>query len=85
MVGSKVYREIVMQLSEMITAGGLKPGDKIPSERELTERLNVGRSSVREALRAIELLGLIEKGLERIDEEKTLSAYRELRKLSTFN
>lgn len=31
----------------MITAGGLKSGDKIPSERELTERLNVGRSSVR--------------------------------------
>ena len=50
MVGSKVYSEIVKQLSEMITAGGLKPGDKIPSERELTERLNVGRSCVREAL-----------------------------------
>ncbi|MGJ7912812.1 FadR/GntR family transcriptional regulator [Neobacillus sp. LXY-1] len=44
----------------MITADGLKAGDKIPSERELSERLNVGRSSVREALRALELLGLIE-------------------------
>ncbi len=39
---------------------GLKTGDKIPSERELSERLNFGRSSVREALRALELLGLIE-------------------------
>ena len=39
---------------------GLLPGDKIPSERELSERLDVGRSSVREALRALELLGLIE-------------------------
>lgn len=57
---SKVYIEIVRQLREMITADGLKTGDKIPSERELTERLNVGRSSVREALRALELLGLIE-------------------------
>nr|WP_269432573.1 GntR family transcriptional regulator [Bacillus sp. FJAT-18017] len=57
---SKVYIEIVRQLREMITADGLKSGDKIPSERELTERLNVGRSSVREALRALELLGLIE-------------------------
>lgn len=57
---SKVYIEIVKQLREMITVGGLKSGDKIPSERELTERLNVGRSSVREALRALELLGLIE-------------------------
>lgn len=44
----------------MIDDDGLKPGDKIPSERELSERLHVGRSSVREALRALELLGLIE-------------------------
>ncbi|MGG5254795.1 FadR/GntR family transcriptional regulator [Neobacillus sp. SM06] len=44
----------------MITNDRLKSGDKIPSERELSERLNVGRSSVREALRALELLGLIE-------------------------
>ncbi|MGG1677682.1 FadR/GntR family transcriptional regulator [Neobacillus sp. NRS-1170] len=44
----------------MITIDGLKSGDKIPSERELSERLNFGRSSVREALRALELLGLIE-------------------------
>lgn len=44
----------------MITVDGLQSGDKLPSERELSERLNVGRSSVREALRALELLGLIE-------------------------
>jgi GntR family transcriptional regulator, transcriptional repressor for pyruvate dehydrogenase complex len=57
---NKVYLEIVKQLREMISAANLKSGDKIPSERELSERLNVGRSSVREALRALELLGLIE-------------------------
>jgi GntR family transcriptional regulator, transcriptional repressor for pyruvate dehydrogenase complex len=57
---NKVYLEIVKQLREMISADNLKSGDKIPSERELSERLNVGRSSVREALRALELLGLIE-------------------------
>jgi GntR family transcriptional regulator, transcriptional repressor for pyruvate dehydrogenase complex len=44
----------------MIEEDGLKPSDKIPSERELSERLQVERSSVREALRALELLGLIE-------------------------
>lgn len=60
MTNTKVYIEIVKQLREMITADSLKSGDKIPSERELSERLNVGRSSVREALRALELLGLIE-------------------------
>lgn len=56
----KVYIEIVRQLREIIEKDGLKAGDKIPSERELSERLNAGRSSVREALRALELLGLIE-------------------------
>ncbi|CAH2716095.1 HTH-type transcriptional repressor NanR [Neobacillus rhizosphaerae] len=60
MKNTKVYLEIVKQLREMITIDGLKTGDKIPSERELSERLNFGRSSVREALRALELLGLIE-------------------------
>lgn len=56
----KVYLEIVAQLREMIKTDRLVPGDKIPSERELSERLQAGRSSVREALRALELLGLIE-------------------------
>ena len=57
---TKVYIEIVKQLRQIIEKDGLKSGDKIPSERELSERLNAGRSSVREALRALELLGLIE-------------------------
>ncbi|MDL0436669.1 MULTISPECIES: GntR family transcriptional regulator [unclassified Niallia] len=57
---SKLYLDIVNQLREMIEQDGLKPGDRLPSERTLSERLNAGRSSVREALRALELLGLIE-------------------------
>ncbi|WP_240620300.1 FadR/GntR family transcriptional regulator [Peribacillus acanthi] len=57
---SKIYLDIVEKLRAMIDADGLVPGDKIPSERELSDRLSVGRSSVREALRALELLGLIE-------------------------
>jgi GntR family transcriptional regulator, transcriptional repressor for pyruvate dehydrogenase complex len=57
---SKLYIEIVKQLQLIIVEDGLIAGDKIPSERELSDRLNVGRSSVREALRALELLGLIE-------------------------
>ncbi|WP_028392222.1 FadR/GntR family transcriptional regulator [Bacillus cihuensis] len=57
---TKLYLEIVEKLREMIDTDGLVYGDKIPSERELSERLNVGRSSIREALRALELLGLIE-------------------------
>ena len=56
----KVYVEIVHQLQNIIADDRLKTGDKLPSERELSERLKVGRSSVREALSALELLGLIE-------------------------
>jgi len=54
------FVKIVDQIRQMISTDGLLAGDKLPSERELSERLSVGRSSVREALRALELLGLIE-------------------------
>ncbi|MGM0843968.1 MAG: FadR/GntR family transcriptional regulator [Bacillota bacterium] len=57
---SKVFIEIVNSIRDMISSDGMQPGDKIPSERELSERLKAGRSSIREALRALELLGLIE-------------------------
>ncbi|MDE5052311.1 GntR family transcriptional regulator [Niallia taxi] len=57
---SKLYLDIVSHFREMIETDGLKPGDRLPSERSLSERLNAGRSSAREALRALELLGLIE-------------------------
>ncbi|WP_044894519.1 FadR/GntR family transcriptional regulator [Bacillus alveayuensis] len=57
---SKVFIEILEQIRRFIEEDGLVAGDKIPSERELSERLHVGRSSVREALRALELLGIIE-------------------------
>jgi GntR family transcriptional regulator, transcriptional repressor for pyruvate dehydrogenase complex len=56
----KVYIEILREIKAIIVEDGLQAGDKLPSERELTDRLKVGRSSVREALRALELLGLIE-------------------------
>ncbi|MCG7346031.1 GntR family transcriptional regulator [Sporosarcina sp. ACRSL] len=57
---SKMFLDIVGELRLMIKAEGIKAGDKLPSERVLAERLQVGRSSVREALRSLELLGLIE-------------------------
>ncbi|MGM0874885.1 MAG: FadR/GntR family transcriptional regulator [Bacillota bacterium] len=57
---SKVYIEILRHIRAYIAEKQLSYGDKIPSEREFAEKLKVGRSSVREALRALELLGLIE-------------------------
>ncbi|QPC48420.1 FadR family transcriptional regulator [Mangrovibacillus cuniculi] len=68
----------------MIAKDGLVAGDKLPSERELSDRLEVGRSSVREALRALELLGLIET---RRGEGTFLRDFRDhhlVRLLSTF-
>lgn len=59
-VQSKVYIEILHHIRTYITEENLSYGDKIPSEREFAEKLKVGRSSVREALRALELLGMIE-------------------------
>ncbi|WP_079479435.1 FadR/GntR family transcriptional regulator [Halobacillus salinus] len=56
----KVYEGVLHQLKAYIETNHLKPGDKLPSERELSEQLQVGRSSIREAFRAMELLGLIE-------------------------
>ncbi|PEY42360.1 GntR family transcriptional regulator [Bacillus cereus] len=57
---TKVYLEIVKKIRSIMEEDGLVAGDRLPSERELSARLNVGRSSVREALRALELVGLIE-------------------------
>jgi GntR family transcriptional repressor for pyruvate dehydrogenase complex len=56
----KVYEGILLQIHEIVQQNNLRPGDKLPSERELSDQLGAGRSSVREALRALELLGLIE-------------------------
>lgn len=55
----KVYHGILLEINRIVEEDNLRAGDKLPSERELSERLKVGRSSVREALRALELLGLI--------------------------
>lgn len=56
----KVYEVVIEQIKEMIKTGKLKKGDKLPPERELVEELKVSRASIREALRALEILGLVE-------------------------
>jgi GntR family transcriptional regulator, transcriptional repressor for pyruvate dehydrogenase complex len=59
MSGSSKFEAIFKGIHKLIEEDGLRPGDRLPSERELSERLNAGRSSVREVLRSLELLGLI--------------------------
>jgi len=56
---NKVYEEVARQIERMILKK-LKPGDKLPSERELAEALDVSRSSIRDAIRGLELMGLVE-------------------------
>lgn len=57
---TRIYEEIIRQIKAMIAEGRLKSGDQLPPERDLAEKFLVSRTSVREALRALESVGLIE-------------------------
>ncbi len=57
---TRLYEEIVKQLVELINKGTLKPGDRLPPERELAIQFNVSRTAIREALRSLELMGFID-------------------------
>jgi DNA-binding FadR family transcriptional regulator len=54
------YEQIADHLVGELRRGGLRPGVKLPGERELAQRLGVGRASVREALGALQVRGLVE-------------------------
>ena len=58
-VTPKIYRLVIDQLKQMIYDKRLVKGDKLPSERELSCKLGVSRSVVREALRSLEMMGLL--------------------------
>jgi len=57
---TKISARIIKQFEELIHGYKLKPGDRLPSERELTDLFKVGRPTIREALRSLESIGLIE-------------------------
>lgn len=50
---------VASQLLSYFTSGGLVPGSRLPAERQLAEMLGTGRSAVREALAALEILGVV--------------------------
>jgi GntR family transcriptional repressor for pyruvate dehydrogenase complex len=56
----KVYEEVIEQIKQLIVEGKLQPGDKLLSERELSEKFAVSRASIREAFSALEMMGIIE-------------------------
>jgi GntR family transcriptional repressor for pyruvate dehydrogenase complex len=58
---SRSLPEVVLeQIQRLIAEGKLRPGDHLPSEMELAERFGVGRSSIREAMRVLQLVGVVE-------------------------
>ncbi len=55
-----VAQSVVEQILDLVRTGMLRSGDRLPSERELIEILNISRPSLREAIRALSTLGVIE-------------------------
>jgi DNA-binding FadR family transcriptional regulator len=56
----RTFDDIVEQLREAILSGRIRPGERLPGERQLCEELGVGRTTLREALRALEAVGMIQ-------------------------
>lgn len=56
----RAFEEICDQIGHEVAAGRLKPGDRLPAERELAEQFGVSRTAVREALRSLEMAGIVE-------------------------
>jgi GntR family transcriptional repressor for pyruvate dehydrogenase complex len=56
----RLYEQVMAQLREHVVAAGLKAGDRLPSERELADRLRVSRASIKQAIVVLEVQGLVE-------------------------
>jgi GntR family transcriptional repressor for pyruvate dehydrogenase complex len=56
----RLYLQVAEQLSGFIDAGDIKPGERLPSERDLAAQFGVSRPTVREAMIALEIAGLVE-------------------------
>lgn len=56
----RLYRDIVDQIQELIVAGDLRPGDRLPAERQLAEQFGVSRTAVREAIKSLAEKGLVD-------------------------
>ena len=55
----KSQKEIIQRLKNLINLKNLEPGDKLPSERSLSEKFNVSRNNLRVALQTLEYYGLV--------------------------
>jgi DNA-binding FadR family transcriptional regulator len=73
----KISERIITQFEELIHSQRLKPGDRLPSERELTEMFGVGRPTIREALQSLQMVGLmdVQQGRGSFIKELDFSSY----------
>lgn len=55
-----VTDEAIVRIKEMLVDGELRPGDRLPSEKELSDRLGLSRNSLREAVKALELIRVLD-------------------------
>ena len=55
----KLYIRVFRELRDHILRNNLKPGDLIPTEKELCEKLGVSRNVLRESIKAMELMGIV--------------------------
>jgi GntR family transcriptional repressor for pyruvate dehydrogenase complex len=58
--GSTPVSEVARRLLDLFTTGDIAPGTRLPAERQLAATLQVGRSAIREALAALEILGIVD-------------------------
>ncbi|HEX9289522.1 MAG TPA: GntR family transcriptional regulator, partial [Anaeromyxobacteraceae bacterium] len=56
---TRLFEDVARQVQQLIVDGTLTPGDLLPPERQLAERFGVSRNSVRDAIRVLELAGLV--------------------------
>lgn len=82
----RLYEQIVQRLYEHIGSAGLRPGDRLPPERELAARLGVSRATLAQALVALEVLGVLDVRhgdgivlVERSDDRPIIAALRDRR------
>ncbi len=57
----RIYEQVVREIQRSLAAGELRPGNRLPPERELAERLGISRPSLREALRVLEAMGIVDR------------------------
>lgn len=57
---SRLYQAVAERLAKSIAAGDFKPGDRLPAERDLAEQFDVSRTTIREAIIALEIQGMVD-------------------------